>query len=263
MQALLLNFPLWLLFVVMVLGSGVVAGLGSWLVSRVVPQSLHRGNNEVGAPIFSIVGLIFSIILGFMIPAVYSDFEAAASSVSQESNEMEVLYRLTLEAPEPTRTDIQAGLVKYAQLVVSKEWDLMARSQSSPDVDAALDRLWQMQRNFQPANNIELALRNQMFEQVHRITDRRHNRLLDSRTQLEPIMWFMLISGGFITIAFSLFIRAANDRNQAIMVGIMASMIGFGLLIVMVLDSPFTGSVRVPPDIINNTLDVFRRLKGG
>jgi len=30
-----------------------------------------------------------------------------------------------------------------------------------------------------------------------------------------------------------------------------------------VLDSPFTGSVRVPPDIINNTLDVFRRLKGG
>jgi Protein of unknown function (DUF4239) len=119
-----------------------------------------------------------------------------------------------------------------------------------------------VQREFQPANDVELALRNHMFDQVHRITDRRRNRLLDSRTQLEPIMWFMLISGGIITIAFSLFIRAANDRNQAIMVGIMAGMIGFGLLIVMVLDSPFTGSVRVPPDIINNTIEVFRRLKG-
>lgn len=125
----------------MVLGSGIIAGLGSWLVLRVVPQGLHRGNNEVGAPIFAIVGLIFSIILGFMIPAVYSEFEAASNTVSQESNEMVVLFRLSLEAPEPTRADIQAGLLNYAQLVVSKEWDLMARSQSSPEVDAALDRL--------------------------------------------------------------------------------------------------------------------------
>ena len=119
-----------------------------------------------------------------------------------------------------------------------------------------------MEREFEPANNTELALRGHILDQIHRIADLRRNRLFDSRTRLEPIMWIMLISGGIITIAFSLFIRAANNGNQAIMVGIMAGMIGFGLLIVMVLDSPFTGSVRVPPDIINNTIEVFRRLKG-
>lgn len=255
--------PLWLLFIIMVLGSGVLAGLASWLINRRVAQNLHRGNNEAAVPIFQIIGLIFGIILGFMIPAVYGEFEDAGNNVSQEANEMEVLYRLTLDAPDPTRAEMQAGLLHYAQLVVSKEWDLMARSQSSPEVDAALDRLWTIQRKFKATNAAETEVRNRMFEEIHRITDRRSDRLLDSSTQLEPIMWIMLIGGGLVTMAFSFFIRASNDGNQAVMVGIMAAMIGFGLLIVMVLDSPFTGDVRVQPDAINAAIELFRRLQTG
>ena len=64
---------------------------------------------------------------------------------------------------------------------------------------------------------------------------------------------------GVITVLFSLFMRSSNDRNQVVMVAILAAMIGFGLLLVMMLDSPFSGDVRVQPDSFEQIMEFFRR----
>jgi hypothetical protein len=224
-----------------------------------VPSNVHQGNNTVGGMIFQIIGVIFGILLGFMIPAVWTQFQDAGLNVEQETNDLAVLYRLSAEAPEPTRSNLRTGLMNYAQLVVEKEWPLMAQSQSSLEVASTLDRLWQIYRDFEPANDAELALHNQMFGQLRDIGDRRHDRLYDSRTRLEPVMWMMLIGGGVITVLFSLFMRSSNDRNQVVMVAILAAMIGFGLLLVMMLDSPFSGDVRVQPDSFEQIMEFFRR----
>ena len=256
MQMFLLSFPLWLLFVVLVLGSGGLAAGLSWLLARHLPAM--PGDKGLGLAIFQTVGAVFGITLAFTISAVYGEFEAAASNVSEESNDIGILYRLAVELPEPQRSALHEGLQRYVETVIEQEWPLMAHGRASPEVSRALDRLWQFQHGVH-GDGQRQVLSERLFQKLHDLTDRRRNRLLDSRSQLAPLMWLMLLSGGGVTVLFGACIRSGNDRTQALMVGAMAAVIGFGLLLVMALDCPFSGSMRVEPDALRDTIELLPR----
>lgn len=257
MQFYLLSFPLWLLFAVMVLGSALLTACASCLLGRYLPAKGR--DNALGLAIFQTVGAIFGITLAFTISAVYTEFEAAQSNVSQESNVLGTLYRLAIELPAPQRDELQAGLHTYAQRVVDSEWPAMAHGDHSLLASAALDRLWQVQREFQPSTPPQQTLEVRLYEQVRALTEHRRNRLLDSRSQLAPLMWALLLGGGFVTVAFALLLRSGHARSQALMSATLAAVIGFGLLLVMALDCPFSGGMHVPPDAIADTLALMPR----
>ena len=254
MQMFLLSFPLWLLFVVFVLGSALLAVGVSWLMARHVPAK--SGDKGLELAIFQTVGAVFGITLAFTISAVYGEFEAAASNVSEESNDIGILYRLAVELPEPQRSAFHQGLHGYVDKVIGQEWPLMAKGQSSREVGLALDRLWQFQHDLRDDKDRQV-LAERLFQKLHDLTDRRRNRLLDSRSQLAPLMWMMLLGGGVVTVLFGAAIRSDNDRRQAVMVGAMAAVIGSGLLLVMALDCPFSGSMRVEPDWLRDINGLF------
>lgn len=256
MQMFLLSFPLWLLFLLLVVGSGVLAAGFCWLVACHVPRM--PGDKGLGLAIFQTVGAVFGITLAFTISVVNGDFEAAAGNVSEESNDIGILYRLAQELPEPQRTALHEELHAYVETVVEKEWPLMAHGRASREVSRVLDRLWQFQHHLGDDDHRQ-ALAGRLFQKLHDLTDRRRNRLLDSRTQLAPLMWLMLLSGGVVTVLFGVCIRSDNDRSQALMVGVMAAVIGFGLLLVMALDCPFSGSMRVEPDALRDTAELMQR----
>jgi hypothetical protein len=255
MQLFLLSFPLWMLFIVLVLGGALLAGAASWLVGHHV----HRqpDENDVGLAIFQTVGAIFGITLAFTISAVYGEFEAATSNVSQESNDVRALYRLTTKLPEPQRADFHSALQTYAQRVVDSEWASMTRGQESAEVNRMLERLWQIQRDLPAEAQMPPALEERLYQHLHHLTDHRRNRLLDSRSQLAPLMWALLLGGGVVTVAFAIYLRTGNNRSQAVMAGALAAVVGFGLLLVMALDCPYSGSMHVPADPIRDTLLLF------
>ena len=257
MQFYLLSFSLWLLFAVMVVGSGLLTACASFLLGRYLPAK--GGDNSLGLAVFQTVGAVFGITLAFTISAVYAEFEAAQSNVSQESNVLGTLYRLAIELPPPQRDELQAGLQAYAERVVDSEWPAMAHGENSPTASAALDRLWQLQREFKPDPPQQQALEVRLYEQMRALTEHRRNRLLDSRSQLAPLMWALLLGGGLVTVAFALLLRSGHERSQALMAATLAAVIGFGLLLVMALDCPFSGGMHVPPDAIADTFVVLQR----
>lgn len=256
MQLFLLSFPLWLLFMVLVLGSALVAGIASWVAGRRLRRDPQA--NDVGLAIFQTVGAIFGITLAFTISTVYGEFETATSTVSHESNSIRTLHRLATRLPEPQRSDLQGALHTYVQQVVDTEWPKMMRGQESNEVSQALERLWQVQRGFPADSHIHHALEERLYRHLHALSDHRRDRLLDSRAQLAPLMWTLLLGGGLITVGFAVYLRTGNNRSQALMTGAMAAVIASGLLLVMVFDCPFSGSVHVPVDPISDTLLLFQ-----
>lgn len=256
MQLYLLSFPLWLLFVVLVLGSALVAGIASWLLGRRLHR--HVEENDVGLAIFQTVGAIFGITLAFTISAVYSEFDVAASNVSNESNDIRSLHRLAQMLPEPQRSQLQTAMHTYVQQVVDSEWPLMMQGQESTAVTHALEQLWQVQHELPAGSHSQHALEERLYQHLHKLTDHRRNRLLDSRAQLAPLMWMLLLGGGLVTVAFAVYLRTDNNRSQAVMTGALTSVVGFGLLLVMALDCPFSGSMHVPSDPIRDTLPLFQ-----
>ena len=257
MQMYLLTFPLWLLFLVLVVGSGVLAAAASLLVNRFCPQPTE--DNGVGLSIFQTVGAVFGITLAFTISAVYAEFDAASSHVSQESNALARMYRLAQQLPLPHQTDLQSALDTYASRVIDTEWRAMESGKSSIEVSIAMNELWHLHRQVELSEPGAHWRSEHFYQHVTDLNDHRRNRLRDSQSQLPPLMWGLLLGGGLVTVAFAVLLRTGHNRSQAWMAGTLAAVIGFGLLLVMAMDCPFTGSVRVMPEAIIDTLRLFNR----
>jgi hypothetical protein len=67
----------------------------------------------------------------------------------------------------------------------------------------------------------------------------------------------VLFVGGAITIGFTFFFGSDNLRAQALMTGALALLILLGLLVIVVIDRPFAGSVRLKAEPLVQVLEDF------
>ena len=71
------------------------------------------------------------------------------------------------------------------------------------------------------------------------------------------ILWAVLFVGAVLTIGFTFFFGAENLRAQALMTGALSLLIFSGLLIIVAIDRPFAGTVRVQPEALADVLADF------
>ena len=64
------------------------------------------------------------------------------------------------------------------------------------------------------------------------------------------IIWVVLFGGAFLTIGFTFFFGAENLRAQSLMTGALSFLIFAGVLIVVEIDRPFAGTVKVGPQAL-------------
>ena len=72
------------------------------------------------------------------------------------------------------------------------------------------------------------------------------------------IIWLGLFGGAVVTIGFTFFFGSENLRAQSMMTGALSILIFSALLMVIAIDYPFAGSVKVEPHALSATLEDFK-----
>lgn len=67
----------------------------------------------------------------------------------------------------------------------------------------------------------------------------------------------MLFGGAILTIGFAFFFGAENLRARTAMTGVLSVLIFSGLLIIIDIDHPFAGTVKVSPEALEMVLEDF------
>ena len=75
------------------------------------------------------------------------------------------------------------------------------------------------------------------------------------------VLWFVLLAGAVLTIGFTLFFGAENLRAQALMTAILSLLIFSGLLVIVAVDQPYAGPVRLQPEALLAVLEEFAGAK--
>jgi hypothetical protein len=73
-------------------------------------------------------------------------------------------------------------------------------------------------------------------------------------------MWFVVLAGGFITIAFTYLFGFRQTVMQTAMIGTLALLVGLVIFLTMSLDYPFRGAIRVGPEAFERALTVFDQI---
>lgn len=260
MRYLLLTFSTPVLLLLIVGGSVLLAMATTYLVRRWVTEKEHIQNNEVAGFLFAAVGVVYGVLLAFMVLVVWQSVEDAQVTVEQEANVLVNVYRLGQELPEPYGGQIKAYAIEYAQNVINDEWLDMSYGTESIPVRDTIEKMWTVHRAIDAAKLTITGHEGQLFDSLEALGDLRRIRLLESRQELPTLMWVLLIGGALVTMGFTLFLRAPNLRPHLLMAGLFAGLLAFVLVLVIELDNPFTGDVRIQPVAFQQALELFLRL---
>jgi hypothetical protein len=101
------------------------------------------------------------------------------------------------------------------------------------------------------------AIVSEIFRQLDRMTESRRARLIAAEGAVPNVIWLVLLGGAAVTIVFTFFFGTESLRAQTVMTALLALLIFSELLIVVAIDRPFAGSVKVHPIALAHVLADF------
>jgi len=227
------------------------------IVSRLVGPELLREHNDLTGFIFAVVGVVYAVILGFTAVGVWERFVAAEDRTYDEASSLAAIYR-DAGSFENVRL-LRADLRSYAQHVI--DIGLPAMAQGVTPVESPVAEKLSYDVHASPVKGERQAqIFGHMLERTSEAARDRDARLTEDASGLNGIMWFVVFSGGFITIAFTYMFGFRQTVMQTAMIGTLALLIGLVIFLTMSLDYPFRGAVRVGPEAFERALTVFSQI---
>jgi hypothetical protein len=229
-----------------------------YVVRRFAPPAELRENNEFTGFTWAFVGLVYGVYLAFTVVVVWEHFASADETATNEATHLSELWRDAEMLPGGR--DIQAALDAYAKSVVTDDWPAMAAGTTgSPKTSEIYERLWRTYYNVHPlaTDATQVAFYQQSLRELNTMGIDRRQRLLSGSANLPAVMWFLLISGGAVMVAFALLIGTPHAWLQYIITALLAGFLAYAIAIVGALEQPYSGDVCVKPDAFVSVIKSF------
>src|SRR5580693_4269037 len=223
------------------------------LMRRFWPSSQRREHNEIIGWQVSVLGTTYAVIMGFMLYAVWSDFNAAEMTADSEANCLVNVFRLSEGLAPADRDQIQKLSREYADSMINEEWPAMNEGNLSLNAHRIVQQLWTTTMQAKPAS---------LGEQTN-MTEHRRLRELQSASKLPGILWTVLIVGGVLTTFSSCLFGTDNFKLHAIQVFSLSFLLALALVAIADIDRPFRGAVHVNPLGFEHARDTFAESKAG
>lgn len=244
------SVPSWFLFVSVVAGSCIAAGIGlHWFRFRREPKGEDITHNDVAGPIMGTVGTILAVVLSFMLITNWQQYDAAAQTVEQEAAAVADLYHLAAGFPQPLRGQLQSDLSAYINVVVDQEWPLMRHGGRSEAARLAALRIAREIGNYQSKTNTDQNLQQTAVNMAQAIEDERRLRLFDNDQGIPLFMWIGNIVVSMITIALCYFFKVRSRLAHFLMTFSLTIVIVVLCVITALIDYPFRGDTQIPPTL--------------
>lgn len=219
--------------------------LGLLLIRKYIHHSKLELHNEVAGFIYAVIGVIYAVLLAFVVVTVWEQFNTAEERVSQEVSHLIDVYRNANAFPDSVKTPIQKSITDYMQVMIDKEYDAMSKDTFSGEAKAAYMKIWDLHLKYKPASENEKFWFAETIKELNLLADARRYRIDCIYYGVPPFMWIILFIGAFLTISFSYMFGLKRSASQFIMVFILAGIICLILILIDALEHPFAGLIKV------------------
>ncbi len=259
-QILLVHIPTPLLGFLMVVIYVTLSITGLIIIRKFYPHYKCKLHNDIAGFIFAALGVIYAVLLAFTVIITWQDFDKASEVTSNEANCIASLYHDATAFPAGFRVQLKSELVNYVNTIVNDEWQKMAKGQRSHQVQKIQEKLWLLYGGFLPKNETQKIFLMESVKKMNEASEMRRQRIVYASSGIHPLLYFVLIVGSFITIAFTMMFGTENLVPHLIMTSFLAAMIALTLFTIIALDYPFTGNVSIKPEVFTSMLSSLMSL---
>jgi hypothetical protein len=234
---------------VIVIGTSMLLSIaGLLVVRRYANVDWLKRHHEVASYFFLMIGTLYAVLIAFAIYVVWSASKEAGTNLEHEATEVADLSRLSMAMPDPLRRKITPALMEYLNAVVEDEFPGMQQGRDSQRTWTAVQNLWAVYATAQPETPQSQAYFTESLKHLTQLSDYRRTRLFASHGTVPVTLWYLLLSGGVLLIAFTYFVGHESVWSQAAMTAALAGVLAFSLFLVWSLNSPYSGVASVTPD---------------
>jgi hypothetical protein len=258
----LLNWPPLISFLLVAIITTAVALAGLHLVRRKYPVDVLKENHEVASMIFNAFGLLYGVVVAFVVFVTWTGYDDATKNLQLEASDTVDLFYSAKALAEPTSKLVQQELIGYVDSVYRAEVKKMSREQigiySGGPLRKLLDVFNLMDQ--QSAPNRELYA--ESLKRLNNLAEHRRLRIFAGNNTVPPTVWLVLLVGGVITVAYTYLFGTKNINAQYLMITALTVTISWILLLIYILDHPFTGVSKVSTKPLAEVLDIMRTQSG-
>jgi hypothetical protein len=244
-QSMLYYIPATLLCIIIVFISIFISTLGLLCIRLIIPRNEMKKHNDVVGSIFATIGVIYAVLLAFMVIVTWQSFDNSQKDVAKEANNIANLYRDSFVFSESFKKEIKIALKNYVNEIINDEWVLMGKGERSQKVQEAQEKLWKLYTTYKPGNETEKVFFEESVKRLNEAAEYRRQRIFESSNGNHPVLYSVLFLGGLLTIFSSMLFGIENFKIHLLMTSILAFLIALILFTIVALDYPFTGSVNI------------------
>lgn len=240
------SLPGWVLFPVMVAIGISITFLFDMGVRRYVSPETRGRASPTAAVTLQVVATIYAILIAFVVVDEYTAIRSAQSEMYDKVSALSVVFENSREFPEAKGEPVRDAALAYAHSVVNHGLPKL-EGNGKPDrfTDQRLEELYRSLQQIQPENQADQAAYTETLDALDTITRTRQN-LINSAGAASPdeLIW-MLALIGITVMAVATMLDTQHRRSHLFILSALALVIWMTLALVVTLDYPFDGIIRV------------------
>jgi Protein of unknown function (DUF4239) len=257
---LLTSRPVWVLVLLLFVFTA-LSMTGPFLVRRRISLQHLRSNNEVAGFKFAVIGVLYAVLLAFVVIITWERFYDAEKALAAEAGSAATIYRLAGGLDQASAAALRANLSAYLQSVLKDDWPAMAVGRSSLATTRVLSDLYDVIVQYRPSDLHGSDLQKDLLSEIDQMTRARRERLVMAEGTVPSAIWFVLFLGAALTISFTFFFGTQSVMAQSLMTGVLAAIIFSSVLVIVAIDRPYTGAIMVSQDSIRAVLEDLQSLR--
>lgn len=257
-MSILLNFHPAVSVIILCAITIALSYIGLRLVRRKFTDDIIRENHEVGGYIFNAFGLIYAVLVAFVVFVTWNEYNDTRSNIDAEASEITDLYNTARAFPDSTKKEIHKALLAYINDITHDEWPLLENGEISLKAKASFENLWYNYNNIDVTMLTNVPLYEESLKHLNDLGERRRTRIFDSRENIPGIIWAALLFGGVMSVVFTYFFRTTRMMPQVVMTSALTILNTLILYMIYLLDHPLRGTMKVTPEAFEYALNIIK-----
>src|SRR5271165_4868506 len=139
------------------LSFAIVAVIAHTMLRRHLPPPERLSeNHDVAGFLMGVVGVLYSVVLGFLVGTVWTAFASAQQTTDLEAGYVADAFNFASQLPPPGRRALQRAIARYAITVRDADWSALANGRDDT-TGLLLYRAYRLTVTAQPPRNANSA----------------------------------------------------------------------------------------------------------